>query len=247
MAAALVALPLIAVPYQEASAQDESSKAIPTPQTELWGGLYSGMGPDEAKVVIEAVEGVRRAKYEVRQAGYSVMDVNVNSDFTLAGKKAKLELVFKDDRLLQVQFFVVDDREWGQCIVGGARAFNFFNEALGSKYALAEGTPNVDDTLVNRLALQSRAAAFEPYGEDKVDDVHALYTDGGDLLIQGTLVTTGKKYSDNAYQKMSNCNQYGFLDGYLRLIYMSKSETTALADERREERDEAARTAADDL
>ena len=122
-----------------------------------------------------------------------------------------------------------------------------FAKHMGSKYALAEGTPNVDDTLVNRLALQSRAAAFEPYGEDKVDDVHALYTDGGDLLIQATLVTTGKKYSDNAYQKMSNCNQYGFLDGYLRLIYMSKNDTTALADERREERDEAARTAADDL
>lgn len=240
----IAAASMLAFLSPEALAQEDGSADVSPDRTELWGGLYSGMDPNQAKLIIEAVEGVKRVKYEERQDGYSALDVNVNSDFTLANKKAKIELIFRERKLFAVKFLVTDDREWGKCVVGGAKAFNFFNEALASKYTLVGGLSHVDSTLVDRLALQSRAAAFEPYGADKVDDIHAVYTDDNDLLVQATLETTGKKHSSSA---VLNCSQYGYLDGRLRLTYMSRSDNEALATEKNGEHLDAVRSAADDL
>lgn len=244
--AGLVGFSLAAAPFQVVLAQEENGQPNPAPRTELWGELYAGMGPEKAKQVIEATKGVKRAKYKKSQNGISIMDVNVDSDFVLGGREAQIGMTFKDDRLMNVHFMFPKTSE---CIVGAAKTFNFFNEALGSKYALSDGMPNVDSDLVKRLAMESNAAAYRPQSASDIPDVQALYTDGGDLLVQTTLVTTAKKHSDSdlLYAKLLDCREYGHLDGQLLLTYMSKRDVTDTIDEDRDQRRQETQSAADDL
>lgn len=146
-------------------------------QTKLWGGLVTGMSPEQAKVVLESKAGVDRVTIKSGKRGRQ-LDINT-STFEVGGFPARIRTDFQNDRLSAV---TLHPSQGGlTCLPVAVSIYERMSQLLDDNYNRRGGSrPTLDE--VNLRALALRSALNKRYRPDPdtfielfSDDVTTVY------------------------------------------------------------------------